>query len=410
MSGPDFTFTAPASLNRDVVEDDPAGIGHRVVVRRVFDSDGVNITGQVDNSATLNGLYFDFTGPVPGPAALVEVDDDPFIAGRLYNEGELTVRDVSELGVGGLEVTVDILVGAGLIQADVTRVEDVPERKAEYVARPGSMVDLLGNAGDVSGIASTSMWGVDKTPLSASLIRPANSSVLLNPTDDAGDGTSDNQLQFTLSEPALADGSAGAGFRSATLIGEEAEGVVYNLTTRISPNSLGANLVDVSGVLDDGDYTFTLEMTDNALPGNVSTQEIAFSVDDTDPLITLDIFPPGEVNPAGSGVGLQIGGFIVDASGFLSASITIRTTGGDTECDLTDPIFPAGSDPGDVDRNSVDILNSVDDFSEIFNFTRDPGQTQIVCLWIEARDLAEDVFGNSEPNINRAFSKTTINW
>jgi hypothetical protein len=409
VMGPDFTFTATAALNRDVVEDSPSGDGHRVVVRRVFDSNGVDISQNVIRSASLNGLYIDFTGPVAGPVSIVLVDGAVLTPNRWYNTGALTVRDISEEGIGGLSFSIDAVVAGVTVQQGVTNLDDLLERKQEYQLKPGTVTDMLGNQTAVGGVAPTVAFGIDRTPMTITGVAPTQARII-NPTDDVADGTTDNQLQFTLTDPVLADGTPGAGFASVTLMGTNQDDVDFDLTPRILPSGTGPNQVNLSGAIPDGTYSFTLVTTDATLGGNTSTQTFDFTVDDTPPLVTLNSFPPGAVTPSGSAIGFSIGGIITEANGLLSATLVVRDAGGNAECDLTDAVILVGSGPGQVDLNSVDILDEASNFSQIFGFTRLPSTAQVVCLWVEAKDISEDVDGNAEPNVSRTFTLTTINW
>jgi len=410
VSGPDFTFTATLATNQGVAEDTPAGVGHRIAIGQVLDSDGVDISANITRSATIEGLYVDFTGPVAGPAAIVLVDDGVLTPNRWYKTGDLSLRDISEEGIGGLSFSIDVVVAGITIQEDVTNLDDLTERMQEYQLTPGSVTDLLGNQTPVGGLAPTPAFGIDRTPMVISDFGPSQSSLIINPTDDIGDGVADNQLGFTVLDPALADGSPGSGFASVTLLGTNQDDVEFSLLPRILPNAAGPNLVDMSGALADGTYSFTVLATDGASPGNTSTQTFDFILDDTAPLITLNFFPPGAITPSGGAIGFQIGGLITDLNGLLSAKIVARDAGANTECDIGDAGIVTGTGPGQISVNSVDILAEADAFSQIFGFTRLPATAQIVCLWVEARDVAGDVNGNSEPNLGQTFTKTTINW
>jgi carboxypeptidase family protein len=410
VMGPNFTFTATAALNKDVVEDDPARDGHVIVIRRVFDSDGVDISGSFLRSVTLSGLYFDFTGPVAGATSLVLVDGGVFAPNRWYSSGDFSIRDVTETGIGGVTSTVDVIVGGVTIQQDVTNMDELAERKREYQLQPGSLVDLLGNQGAVSAISLTSAFGVDRTALTISSVKPSVSRII-NPTDDVGDGDSDNKLQFTLADPILADATAGSGFGSGTLTGTDQDGLDYDISSRIGPNALGANLVTVFGALSDGTYSMTLVTTDNALPANTTTQAFDFTIDDTAPTTNLTEIPAGAI-ASGSGIlGMTVGGIVSDANGLLTGQLTVRDAGANATCEIGDALFALGTGAGQVNKNSVSILDTADSFSETFSFTKlGPATRQIVCFWVTATDVAVDVNGGSEPNSASAFTRTVIDW
>lgn len=411
VTGPGFTFTASLSLNTGTVEDDPGGPGHTVRVTRVFDGDSVDISSSVDRSASLMGLYVDHVGPTADATARILVDDNP-VTNRWFSEGVLSLRGVNDFGVGGMVVTLDARSGGAVIQMGVTNVDELGERQRAYQLDVASLEDALGNIGNVSAVPTSTAFGVDRTPLTISAVAPSTD-VLLNPADDAGNGSEGNQLGFTLTEPNLADGSPGSGYFNVTVIGTAGSGNNWDLSTVAVPRGLGSNLIDILGTLPDDSYEFTITTFDNATPSNTSTASFQFSIDNTAPAVTITKAPLAVVDTNNQSIAFTLAGSITDANGLLSALLRVRNgaSDGNATCEADD--FPfATTGPGSVNTNSVDVLDEASAISpRVFSFLRPTGGgQQVICLSFEASDTAVDVFGNSEPNTVFFPVRTFLQW
>jgi len=409
VTAPDFIATATLADNREVVEDRAAGPGHRIVITRVFDENGVEIGDRVDHSATLTGLYFDFVGPRPGGAAEIFIAGGGVVAGAWYSTGVLSLSGVVEGGVGLADVVFEAYAGSQIIDPDFSDVFELDERQIEVQVRVTRMVDLLGNEGDDTLVPTTIPIGVDKTPIAIMSPLPLLAGRTINPDDDAGDGIADNRLQFTLTEPILDDGSPGSGLGSLELTGEDELGNPQDLTAQIAPGVLGANTVDISG-LPDGRYVLDLDVEDAARAPNASAWKFDFIVDSQAPDITLVNAPSGSITLTSQAAGFTLAGQITDLAGVQIARVVVRSDGGNGVCDLADPELAVGAGAGEVDRNNVTI-GQVDSFShEIQVNNLGAGLTQTVCFWIEADDKVEGTDGKPEPNEARTSVRTVINW
>ena len=411
VMGPDFGFTAPLNLNAGIVEDDSAGPGHTVRVTRVFDGEGVDVSSSVNRNRTLSGLYVDHVGPTADVTALVLVDDNPVVPNRWYSTGEFFLRGVNDFGVGGMVITLDASSGGAVIHAGVTSIDELGERQRTYQLQVGSLVDALGNVGDETAVPASTVLGVDRTPITISGVAPS-ADVLLNPADDAGDGTADNQLGFTLAEPNLTDGSPGSGYFSVTVIGTGGVGSNWDLSAVAVPGDVGDNLINILGTLPDDSFEFTITAFDKALPPNTSTASLRFSVDNTAPEVIISSAPDGVVDTSNQSAAFTLAGSVMDAKGLASVFLKVRNgaSNGNNACEDDDFLF-ATTGPGSVNTNSIDVLGTASAISETFSFLRPTGGgQQVVCFTFEASDTAVDVFGNNERNTVFFAVRTFLNW
>lgn len=413
--GAPFVFTATVADNGGDVEDDPDGDGHTIRVVRVFDESGVDITsefvpGRVQN---LQGFYVDFLGPVVSGGA-VQVGGSDIGGGEHFSRGEFGASNVTERGVGGLQVTLEV---DDADEADpiagVTSIADLGERSSsKYSARVVEIVDLLGNETPSGDFPSPSPpFGVDRTPLDVSGLLPSGH-LVLNPDDDAGDGAGDNDLRFIATDPTLADGNVGSGYGSTTVTARDQFGGEFDLSGSVSPGAEGTNTIEVGGLLE-REWTVNAVSEDQATPPLQTGFSYSFVLDRTDPDARVTDPPPSSVSVSSSSVTLTVEASVTDANGLSEVILTVRDADGGTAdvCEASDPLIPVGTGAGEVNRNDVDVTDGASSIDELLTFQNaGAGTEQDVCFFIDAADAAEDRGGEPEPNRNQTSTRTVISW
>lgn len=419
VEGPPFVFTASLEDNDGLVEDEPDGIGHTIRVDRVFDEDGVEITSDFvpNNAPPLEGFYVDFVAPVVDPGAAITVGGGGVAGGTFFAAGTFGLSGLSERGSGGVAIAFQVRDADEPDPiADVTSIDDLPERRNDkFTLEIASIADAMGNVTDTPSLPSpTSAFGVDRTPITVSDIRPADP-LVLNP--DAPNGA----VAFNALEPDLPDGSPGSGYETTSVTAEAGDGTVTTVST-VSPDDLGMNTIDLSG-LSEGPWTVEATTMDRAVPGNETTFSYTVTLDRTDPTTGVSQPPPNNITATAGSVTLTFQGTATDDTGLSLVRVSVRddtddgdpgTSAGNGACELTDPLLPEGDGPGEVDQNEVNVTDQVlasDEgaFSEDFRFTN-AGSQQRVCFFVEAFDLAEDRNGNSAANESATSTTTVINW
>ncbi len=415
VEGPPFTFTASLEDNAGHVEDDPEGRGHTIRVVRVFDSEGVDVTGRFIPGRTqdLSALYIDFVGPQVGGGSQIRVGGVA-PAGQWFSDGAFSVTSLTETGAGGVEIAYEVDDAeeddplAGI--ASVAALEE--GGAARYSISVASIVDMMGNRTAEADLPPpTAAFGVDRTPVVITEILPAEP-IVLNTNAAAG------KLSFFAEEPLLADGAAGSGYDGTTVVATDEDGDV-SPTGGVNPNASGANTIDV-GPLDEREWTIVATTKDGATPANQTVFSYSVVVDRTGPVATVTNPPPSAVGVGGGSASFTISGTVTDASGISEVLVTARNADGGLGipglCEVSDPLFPQGTGPGEVTANTVDVTSMVTSsqvgaFSATFQFHNPaPGSQQNVCLFIEAADVATDRDGDEEPNTGSTSTKTTITW
>lgn len=419
VTGPPFLFTATQARNDGFVEDDPTRLGHTIRVVKVLDGDGLDITSNFlpGRATPLERLWVDFVGPQSNPGTRLTVDGAVILGGEWFSSGAFGLSPAaSETGVGGVTHQYDVTAVGLPVATNIAGIPDLGERGLLYRLELISMVDALGNQGPAANVLVGELFGVDRTALTISDVFPTTT-IILNPDDDAGDGITDNRVTFTATDPQLADGSPGSGYGTATALGVDGAGDPVNLSSQISPNGSGVNTLDPF-ILAEDTYTFDIEVTDNAAPGNTASTSMSFLLDRTNPSTNLGSpLPPGTVLTTAQSLTFTIAGNAADANGLSSVLVTVRDAntgpnGADGVCDITDLKVAVGTGAGQVNANTFDVTAEATGFSRNITVQKagTGGLVQALCFFIETSDAATDVNGDPEPNRSNASARTDIEW
>lgn len=347
------------------------------------------------------------------------------ILDQFFSAGTFSVEDVTGCGaeefiastMDAFNFQIDVTdTGTGDVFTDVETVGDLTERtNTGYEADLASLEDVLGNGADVSPAPTSDDFGVDRTPLAITGVAP-DGSLILNPDDDNGDGD-DQDLEFSASDPVLADGNPGSGYGTSVASAEHADGTTAS--PAVSPDASGANEVETGG-LKDGSWTVEVAHSDLATLPNFSGTVYGFIIDQTDPTTNVFNPPSSSVSTSDDQATFTLEGEAEDANGLSEVLLTIREDlSGDPDgdgdaCDVADPLVPVGSGPGEVeDTNTVDVTATAqagDRFSHNFTVNKDAGTTQHLCFFIEADDVSVDVNGDPEPNEGNLSVHTDVTW
>ena len=415
--GPPFLFTATQVKNDGFVEDDPTRLGHTIRVVKVLDGAGLDITSNFlpGRAPPLERLWVDFVGPQSNPGTRLNVDGPVILGGEWFSAGVFGLSPAAtETGVGGVTHQFDVTAEGLPVATNIAGIPELGERGLLYELELISMVDALGNQGPVANVLVSGLFGVDRTALTISDVFPTTT-IILNPDDDAGDGVFDNRIAFKATDPELPDGSPGSGYGAATALGVDGAGNEVDLTSKVSPDASGANTLDPF-ILPEETYTFDIEVTDNATPGNTASTSVSFILDRTNPTAIVANPPPGNLTLTLSSFAWPFLGSVSDANGLSSAFLIMRDADTGGVCEVTDPKIPVGEGPGQVTpQNTFNLLADPDENTNTFDITevriwKNSGVVQVVCYFIEVSDNATDVFGNPEPNVNIFVLRTAITW
>ncbi|MCH7563190.1 MAG: carboxypeptidase regulatory-like domain-containing protein [Gemmatimonadetes bacterium] len=417
VMGPPFLFTATQVKNDGFVEDDPTRLGHTIRVVKVLDGAGLDITSNFlpGRAPPLERLWVDFVGPQSNPGTRLNVDGPVILGGEWFSAGVFGLSPAAtETGVGGVTHQFDVTAEGLPVATNIAGIPELGERGLLYELELISMVDALGNQGPVANVLVSGLFGVDRTALTISDVFPTTT-IILNPDDDAGDGVFDNRIAFKATDPELPDGSPGSGYGAATALGVDGAGNEVDLTSKVSPDASGANTLDPF-ILPEETYTFDIEVTDNATPGNTASTSVSFILDRTNPTAIVANPPPGNLTLTLSSFAWPFLGSVSDANGLSSAFLIMRDADTGGVCEVTDPKIPVGEGPGQVTpQNTFNLLADPDENTNTFDITevriwKNSGVVQVVCYFIEVSDNATDVFGNPEPNVNIFVLRTAITW
>lgn len=430
-----FEFVIEADDNNGAggVEDSPAGSGSQVTITSVNDPDGVDIVSSFSAPSPFMA-YWDWVPPaVNTPAASeISVAGTAIAGGEFFSGGAFGLTNNSELGVGGLILEFDVDDAATSADPDfdnVSAIADLPERQpSNFTTKVLKVADALQNEVDLTANAvsggdnESPGYGVDRTAVAITDIFPAPGSfIVLNPDDDNGDGNNQD-LEFTANDPALADGTAGSGYNTTTV-------TVTNTSTgaqtpaSVGPNTAGANTINtdpVVTVFSEARYTVEATTTDNATAPNQVKTVWEVAIDATDPTTNMLNPPSSNVTSSNSTLTFTISGNASDANGLSEVLVTVRNADDGTAdvCELTDALIPVGSNPGQVNQNSVDVTGSAEAGFDVdirvnnneTNATDGDGEDQDLCFFIESSDNAKDNTGASEPNTSDQSARTVIDW
>lgn len=433
-----FTFTISRSANAGKVEDAPSGSGHTFEVTGVTNDSGDDVIQQIgqSNLIPLTGFFLDFVAPTvdSGGNSEVTIGGSTVASGTFFSAGGFGVSHVTELGVGSLDLTVDVSVSGTVVASDVDSIDDLDERTDEYTASLTSLSDALGNGSDASQVDGTPQFGVDKGAPQSASPEPAGDIVFNgDASDDDGDlnrFNGDDVVTLDVSDPQLADGNPGAGVdhNSVQVVVTQEDGTDTTFTSsdgafttdRNADGTDGDYALDVSG-FPDGALTVDVAIPDAALPANTGSQGFQFTLDTTDPTFSsLDPAPQGSSGTSSQSITMDIGGGISDPN-FDSAVIRVRVTApitsghddgdgsdgspdGDGTCESGDELLDV---PGDIDQNGVAIDTT---FEESFTVERPGSETTTYCFLINAEDLAKDNTGAADPNVGILTTQAEVTW
>lgn len=415
VEGPPFVFTARLADNVGLAEDDPSGSGHSLRVVGVFDGDGVEVTSDFVPGRTtpLQGYYVDFVPPqVPGGAA-ISVGGSVVAGGEWFSSGAFGVTSMTETGSGQATVSYEV---DDADQTDpitgASSVADLQEKQnTKYELRVVQVRDAVGNTTPASAFPPASpAFGVDRTAVEVTNLIPS-AFLILNPDDAAGDGIADNELSFSATDPKLPSGASASGYATSTAQAVSVNGASADITPSIAPNLTGTNRISMSA-LGETRWTITVTTKDGAKPANVSTFTYDVTLDKTAPAISITNPPPSSVNTSSGSVSFSIGGQVTDAHGLGQVQIVVRDADDNTPdtCEAIDAPISVGTGPGQLDANPIDVTDTADDFTaQVTVHSQGSGQQEL-CFYVEAEDAAEDRAGKPEPNTNKQFVRTLINW
>lgn len=450
-----FRFTIVADQNDGLdgapaVEDDPdpSEDGHTFSTIEVRDGDNVNVTPSFVRPD--GGDRLDFTAPtLADPLAIFNTafgadfgvpGSDEFWVGTPTNVWDLP--NASDDGVGGVTPNVAVTTTAGdTVGTEQSNLGELDESEFDYIGGVVAAEDALGNRavndGDVADVGGPNGFAIDKGSPEVEDALPEAGLVLNGEADD-----DDHNLVFDVSDPDLADNTAGAGPNTAAVLAVRTRPSGVADTVEAFPDVSGGELnYDVFGDFNppgtgnssnpDGEYVVTT-ITDDAANFNAPTLGAvvaAFNVAVHTFEFLMDTSPPSfgalDPSPTSTNTGAtsaikDIGGTISDLSTISQAEITVRADGTDAQgsgsngtCEPGDYTLSAGA--GEVDQNQVDVTNGTNsiDFSESFEIS-DPfpsgSGTVTYCFFVDAEDSASDNDGTAEHNVGSVQTSADITW
>lgn len=365
--------------------------------------------------ATIVDQFFSAGDFLPDRAAVTDCGAEEFIAdmSTAYSDWTIDVTDT----------------GSGDVTSDVGPVSDLGERtNSGYEGELNALVDVLGNAGTITDVGPTDDFGVDRTPMDITGVAPSTAGFILNPDDDNADGE-DQDLIFTATDPALADGNPGSGY-GVTTVSATHPASGGTATPDVCSGSAGDCSTDraadggASGTseIDSDDLAAVAEgewdvvATHEDLATLVNTVQTTYNViiDATDPTTNVTDPPPTSVTTSNNTATFNFAGDAMDNVQLSEVRVEIREElgGGNVAgaCDIADPLVSSATD--NASQDVFDVTASADDFTVTVTFDNPGGATdQDVCFFIVAEDAALDQNGNPEPNVNNTeFANTLINW
>jgi len=168
--------------------------------------------------------------------------------------------------------------------------------------------------------------------------------------------------------------------------------------------------VDLSGTAD-GMHTFDIQASDQA--GNTTMSTFSLNLDWTAPVVDFTSAPPSSAETQEETFEFSASGTVSDPN-FLQGTYTFREPGSNGTCDPDDPLWPEGTEPGEVDQNtfSFPVAGS---FEIRGTFNNPLGQNdsplaQTICGRYEATDTALGKSGQPNPNTFDQVFALAINW
>lgn len=457
-----FQFTVAFDDNLGQVEDDPAdpNFGHDFVIVSIFDDQGVNISSDFGPGQRndLEDFFMDFVGPNTDDGGASEVAIDGTAAnGQFFSEGDFTVSNTSELGVGGtnLDFQVEEQSDGDTIFTSVAGIADVDEHSVDLFTRLTSIADDLGNVSDettvdVSGTANGgAAYGVDRTmPTPANALPDADIVFKGDATDadangnvfyDAGAGEPEkNVVLWDVSDPDIVfqdDTTAGSGVNyasvSALVIEADDDSTTYTMadaqmTADVNGDAtMGDFGLDVSAH-DEGALIVEVTLPDNAVSANDGSQGFGFTLDISAPTFgTLNPIPQGSGGTQAGSLVESIGGDVSDANIIAASSLNVRVDGTDAQgagpnavCEggsAATPDYLLDTSAGEIDQNEVDLTDGTESFSFSEDFTlTDPFPsgtgTVTYCYFVTATDEALNNLANADGNSADLNTQADVTW
>ena len=441
--------TAHSRTGNSAVENVPGETEHWVeVIGLIKNGDGLDVTGQFATRPA-GPYHFDFRAPrINDPAASAIVvsanygdglgrSSRPIADGNYFSDGSsrtparLVVSNVVEMGVGGVDETIAVgdcsiaantdgaSRGTAFVAAfdDVRNISELPEDDSRgdlsddggldcYVAELQALQDVIGNStwlgGSTPRVQSGGEFGVDRTPLEVSRLRPDETLVLAT-----------DMLTFEAEDPPLETGEAGSGF---SRLGAQRfySGDWRSTNANVTASNVEEDVTLNVSALDDGSHAVRGLVGDGALPTNWNVGVFQFVRDTKAPTFTAGS-GPGAVSAGSSGsVTVTVSGSIRDANVIDEALLKVFANNGSTAVcageDTADmPLHSSRVGTKDIENDSKRI-----DFEESVTIKRPAagGGTEELCFVIEVKDVAVDATGDDDAanKAQYAAGNFSINW
>ena len=431
-----FTWNVDPAKNGGV--EDRAGKDEHWVINSgdIKDDGDLLVTSKFrgDEEAMVGPLYFDFKRPTwthdPDEDEPQEIlvtygttaaRTNQSVGNSYYNSGALSVRGLTDGGVGGagaiiavgdcgIEANSDSLKSTAFMPAagleEVSNMAQLPEEDATkdfaddkglncYTAEVTAISDELGNEATLPAtpIGTINYFGVDKGRPVVTDVQPDSRMVLKR----------DAFLTFEAEDPDLATGEAGSGYWATRwFVGTKFIAALGN-TTKLKSVSQ-ARL----GLTKDGAYGVTALAEDNANPGNRTTVRYSFVRDGLAPTFTVSKSQSNIGNTHAATVIVTVGGTISDASGIEEAELSVRSpvagvcpTGASDDLNLPArrvtgnkrDLSDDGSSSITFDETFTVKAPSAGDISGVTDFV-----SENLCFYLYVEDVATDREGDGPGN------------
>ena len=410
----------------------------------IKDDGGLLVTSKFRGEAEVmvGPLYFDFKAPTwthdPDEDApreiLVKTGEGAAgsVAATYYNSGALSVRGLTDGGVGkaagtiavgdcGIVANSDSLKSTAFMPAAgleaVSNMSQLPEEDATkdfaddkglncYVGEVTAISDGLGNEATLPGvpIGTKNYFGVDKGAPVVTDVEPDAPAVL----------KSTSRLSFETEDPDLATGESGSGiWATRWYLGATYRGPFGGSAVSLTGRALG--------LTKDGAYRVTAFSEDNSSPGNRTRVNYRFTMDTKAPTFTVSKSQSNIGNTHATTVIVSVGGTISDANGIEAAELSVRSpaagvcpTGAADELNL-----PARRVTGNKRDLSDDGSKAVT-FDETFT-VKAPSAGDIsgteafvsenLCFYLYVEDVATDSKGDGPGNWKEYdVGSFSVNW